>query len=218
MKNVYVLLFSLMILVSSLAGCVGDESFDSSDLEMQISELKQENDKLNKTITEMNNTLQLLLLMHAQEIESLENNAQETGSDTQSSISAKISIITMIVANNSSSYSLTFELSPGSESINVTSIHYSLVCSDANDEIQIYADTFRNVILINGNGTLNENDVVEPGAVYMTLLEANNGTDDCSPNSSGEGQVSFMIQVQGGGSTYETLSISRPSNDGDVVV
>ena len=41
MKRAKAVLFSLLMIVSSLAGCIGGEDFDSSDLEQQIADLEK---------------------------------------------------------------------------------------------------------------------------------------------------------------------------------
>ena len=50
MKRANAVLFSLLIIVSSLAGCIGGEDFDSSDLEQQIADLEKNQELMNQTI------------------------------------------------------------------------------------------------------------------------------------------------------------------------
>ena len=62
--------------------------------------------------------------------EKLQQNAQQSGSDTQQEISGKISIITVWVgAQNANNEEITmvFELAPGSEPIADTAVHLSLI-------------------------------------------------------------------------------------------
>ena len=42
--------FSLLMIVSSLAGCIGGDDFDSSDLEQQIADLEENQELMNETI------------------------------------------------------------------------------------------------------------------------------------------------------------------------
>ena len=57
MKRASAVLFSLLMIVSSLAGCIGGEEFDSSDLEQQIADLEKNQEITNQTISEMNQTI-----------------------------------------------------------------------------------------------------------------------------------------------------------------
>ncbi len=63
----------------------------------------------------------------------------------------------------------------------------------------------------------NDGNNVQPGIPYSIIMEASNSTDDCSPASVVEGQVMLLINIEGGATTYETLSISNPG-DGDAVI
>ena len=215
MKKVHAVLFSLLMITMSLAGCLGGEVSDSSDLEQQITDLQLENDQLNQTIIEMNQTLQLLLVLHAEELEELQNNSQDAANNTLSSISAKVNILNIFVTNNSSSYNLIFNLSPGSETINSTLIQYQLSCSVEDIGYQFFSNGLGDIYLL--NGTLIEGNNVQPGITYSTIMDASNSTDDCSPASVVEGQITLSINIEGGATTYEILSISNP-DDGDAVI
>ena len=57
MKGTNAVLFSLLMIVSSLAGCIGGEEFDSSDLEQQIADLENNQELTNQTIIEMEQTI-----------------------------------------------------------------------------------------------------------------------------------------------------------------
>ena len=57
MKRANAVLFSLLMIVSSLAGCIGGEDFDSSDLEQQIADLEKNQEITNQTISEMEQTI-----------------------------------------------------------------------------------------------------------------------------------------------------------------
>ena len=64
--------------------------------------------------------------------EKLQQNAQQSGSDTQQEISGKISIITIWVGDtptaNNEEITMVFELAPGSEPITNTDVHWSVIC------------------------------------------------------------------------------------------
>ena len=57
MKRANAVLFSMLIVVSSLTGCIGGEVFDSSDLEQQIADLEKNQEQTNQTISEMELTI-----------------------------------------------------------------------------------------------------------------------------------------------------------------
>ena len=69
--------------------------------------------------------------------EKLQQNAQQSGSDTQQEISGKISIITVWVGDqapngnaNQEEITMVFELAPGSEPIADTAVHWAVICDD----------------------------------------------------------------------------------------
>ena len=55
MKRANAVLFSLLVIASSLAGCIGGEEFDSSDLEQQIADLEKNQEFMNQTIIAQQN-------------------------------------------------------------------------------------------------------------------------------------------------------------------
>ena len=55
MKRANAVLFSLLMIASSLAGCIGGEEFDSSDLEQQIADLEKNQELMNQTIIAQQN-------------------------------------------------------------------------------------------------------------------------------------------------------------------
>ena len=62
--------------------------------------------------------------------EKLQQNAQQSGSDTQREISGKISINTVVVYTTAQYYLMYFETSPGSEPISTNTVHWQMSCSD----------------------------------------------------------------------------------------
>ena len=55
MKKTNAVLFSLLMIISSLAGCIGGEEVDTSDLEKEIADLEEKQESMNQTIIELRN-------------------------------------------------------------------------------------------------------------------------------------------------------------------
>ena len=144
--------------------------------------------------------------------EKLQQNAQQTGSDTQQEISGKISVNSMFVYDEGASYLLYFETAPGSEILDETTTDFQMTCEDAaTNTYQYVSGTFAAATDVDDAGTANTvNDNLEPGITYALIMTAAPvGGDDCSASSVGvNGEVTLWIHVEGGGSTYETLYIS----------
>ena len=62
--------------------------------------------------------------------EKLQQNAQQTGSDTQQEISGKISV-NSILSTDAASYLLYFETAPGSEILDETTTDFQMTCETA---------------------------------------------------------------------------------------
>ena len=62
--------------------------------------------------------------------EKLQQNAQQSGSDTQQEISGKITVNSMFVFDPDDSYLLYFETAPGSEVITPSDVQFQLTCED----------------------------------------------------------------------------------------
>ena len=160
--------------------------------------------------------------------EKLQQNAQQSGSDTQREISGKISVTSVIVYDGAQHFLLYFETSPGSDPITATNVIWQMSCEDGAAYAYV-SDDF-------GDGTIGENQVVQkvdalgtpgtngateatlnPGIPYAIYLDANQA-NDCSADSVGtNGKITFWIHVEGGGSTFETLYISA-TDEGSVVI
>ena len=173
--------------------------------------------------------------------EKLQQNAQQTGDDTQQEIGGKISIITAWVGDQNDCdadttvgdhcLTLVFELAPGSDPILESQVAWTIICDDAAvaPSIQTMFGVFnsatatldvtdavgtRNAV---GDGTMN------PGEVYMVNLKTiADGNDANAFSAAGEDcdatineQQTLIISVDSGGSTYETLSyVSTTQGDG----
>jgi len=144
--------------------------------------------------------------------EKLQQNAQQTGSDTQQEISGKISVNSVFVYDDAASYLLYFETAPGSEILDETTTDFQMTCEDdATSTYQYVSGTFADATDVDEAGTANTvTDNLEPGITYaLVMTAAPAGGDDCSASSVGvNGEVTLWIHVEGGGSTYETLYIS----------
>ena len=142
--------------------------------------------------------------------EKLQQNAQQTGSDTQQEISGKISVNSIFVYDDSASYLLYFETAPGSEILDEATTDFQMTCENAGGAYQYVAGTFATATAVDEVGGAAVGDNLEPGITYALVMNAVAATgDDCSATSVDvNGEVTLWIHVEGGGSTYETLYIS----------
>tara|TARA_B100000767_G_scaffold233106_1_gene225302 strand:+ start:1038 stop:1691 length:654 start_codon:yes stop_codon:yes gene_type:complete len=175
--------------------------------------------------------------------EKLQQNAQQTGDDTQQEIGGKISIITAWVgdqtncdgdgANGDHCLTLVFELAPGSDPILESEVSWSIICDDAAvaPSMQTMFGVFndanvnQDVTDVVGTQNLAGDGTLDPGVVYMvslkTIEDANDGNtytnngEDCDATINE--QHTLIISVDSGGSTYETLSYVSVS-EGDTVI
>ena len=202
--------------------------------------------------------------------EKLQQNAQQTGSDTQEEIGGKINIITMWIgddtdcdgdgANGDACVTLVYELAAGSEPMLEEQVVWTISCTDnagtgldvvygtfdgdipaAGPPAPVAPDTFgdgtpdtttMNLDTVHVDGTIknddqngavagvgatgeNDDDVLEPGQVYMINLKTSADANDVNLAGNTVGgecnpvineQHTLNIQVAGGGSTYERLS------------
>jgi len=166
--------------------------------------------------------------------EKLQQNAQQTGTDTQQEIGGKISIITIWVGDQTdcstfagadTCITMVFELAPGSDTIEEDQVTWTIICDDgaATPVIQtvfgtLDHDTVALLDTMNADtNTAKADDLLNPGNVYMINLQTNDATggDDCDATLNE--QHTLIISVEGGGSTYETLSYTS-EDQGDSVV
>jgi len=144
--------------------------------------------------------------------EKLQQNAQQTGSDTQQEISGKISVNSIFVFDESASYLMYFETAPGSEILDEATTDFQMTCETnaVNPVYQYVPGTFAAATDVDNVGGAAVTDNLEPGVTYALVMDATAaGGDDCSATSVGiNAEVTLWIHVEGGGSTYETLYIS----------
>ena len=154
--------------------------------------------------------------------EKLQQNAQQSGSDTQQEISGKITVNSMFVFDPDDSYLLYFETAPGSEVITPSDVQFQLTCEDTGGDYEYVAGDFTNADDVddiaddNGDGAVDE---FLPGVSYSFVMDADTGAAaSCDATSVGvNGEVTLWIHVGNGGSTYETLYISDDSR-GSLVI
>lgn len=145
--------------------------------------------------------------------EKLQQNAQQSGSDTQQEISGKITVNSMFVFDPDDSYLLYFETAPGSEVITPADVQFQLTCEDTGQNYEYVSGDFTNADDVDDVGDGNGDGAVTaflPGVSYSFVMDADTGaTSSCDATSVGvNGEVTLWIHVGSGGSTYETLYIS----------
>ena len=147
--------------------------------------------------------------------EKLQQNAQQTGSDTQQEISGKITVNSVFVYDPDASFLLYFETAPGSEILDEETTDFQLTCEDdAGNEYQYVSGDFTDATDVDDvDGNAVGNDDLQPGINYALVMTATVGAgatlNDCSATNVGiNSEITLWIHVEGGGSTYETLYIS----------
>ena len=149
--------------------------------------------------------------------EKLQQNAQQSGSDTQQEISGKISIITVWVGDQGTAgaeeITMVFELAPGSEPIADTAVHWAVICDDGAGTPSVVDGDLSAATELDGATAVAQFD---PGKTYMIDLVVGGGAGaTCAPALNEE--HSMVISANGGGSTYETLYY-QSTTQGDQVV
>jgi len=175
--------------------------------------------------------------------EKLQQNAQQTGDDTREEIGGKVSIITVWVGDqsdcdgdvaaqdNDKCITLVFELAAGSEPVDETNVIWTIICTDnagtgmttiygdfatVDDDIESAGSDTRDV-----DGSAKADTTLSPGEVYMIDLKTETDGGDTPANAEcapviGE-EHTLIISVEGGGTTYETLTYNSVT-EGDSVV
>ena len=155
--------------------------------------------------------------------EKLQQNAQQTGSDTQQEIGGKISIITAWVgagAGATSTIVLVFETAAGSETIADDSVEFNVICEGPAASAAIAAGDFGGAGQGNQAKELDDAtdaDTFEQGEVYMVTLAVGSATNtlNCPHDLNKENML--IIMVEGGGTTYESL-LYTSTTQGDPIV
>jgi len=140
--------------------------------------------------------------------EKLQQNAQQTGSDTQNEISGKITIIAVTVGDQTADneeIDIVFESAPGSEPISDENVHWTVICDpDAGTVPGVQAGDFSDATDIDLSAM--DDDIILPGQQYLVSIKVGTAVaaTTCEPALNAE--HTLIIHVDGGGSTYETLS------------
>lgn len=164
--------------------------------------------------------------------EKLQQNAQQTGSDTQQEIGGKISIITAWVGDltgGAEEIVLIVETAAGSEVIADTAVHWQVIChiqlatgaeDTTTNDIGIAAGDFDAATATLGQVTTLDMVAVtelDPGTVYMVELRVGTGTagTECVPYLNQE--HTLTISVDGGGTTYEKIYYTEVAQGASIV-
>lgn len=149
--------------------------------------------------------------------EKLQQNAQQTGSDTQREIGGKITIVNVVV-QSSANYRLYFESSPGSDVLDEDEINWQITCQNANGNTagyQYITGDFANTAFVSDGTALAADEDIDPGVSYYLPINADGAAGaECHPGTAAQfglgvnGESTMWIHVNGGGSTYESLYIS----------
>ena len=170
--------------------------------------------------------------------EKLQQNAQQTGDDTQREIGGKITINSAYI-NNPTTMRLYFESAPGSGTLTTADIAWQVACTNldtdadgtlnnaGNDGYQFTAgafgdgnagdaeaspgDTFTMADPDGATAGDSSQTTIAPGSAYVidVVVDGGAGGDDCTFAEVGiNGEITLWIHVEGGGSTYETILIS----------
>ena len=103
--------------------------------------------------------------------EKLQQNAQQSGSDTQQEISGKISIITVWVGAQTAAaeeITMVFELAPGSEPIADDAVHWAVICDDGAGTPAVVDGDLSTATNLDTSAIAN--NVFLPGETYICLL------------------------------------------------
>lgn len=170
--------------------------------------------------------------------EKLQQNAQQTGSDTQREIGGKVTI-NGVKITNTDDIMVYFEPSPGSGVLNTIDIAWQVSCDNGGynfaagafgDGLNTNSETGSNFAFPAANpgptnddgdadfGDVGNGDVsrealtLTPGESYVIEFDLTDGAganDDCAiVDQTINNQLTLWIHVEGGGSTYETLTIT----------
>ncbi len=179
--------------------------------------------------------------------EKLQQNAQQTGDDTREEIGGKISIITVWVGDQTDCdgagtaddkcITLVYELAAGSEPVDETNVLWTIICQNNGGTAMttIFGDfddaggndeaTGSDTLNVDGSDKVDglgaDDDTLNPGEVYMINLKTETDADDTPATAECEPVIgeehTLVISVEGGGTTYETLTYNSIT-EGDSIV
>ena len=162
-----------------------------------------------------------------QTAETLQQNAQSVGDDTQEEIAGKVQLHGAFYAAAGDKVHLIFSLAPGSGTILTTAIKYQVFCNDDTNVFEQDAGMFDDfdIVTLDGVTTLGNGvagNAVNAGTKYyiaVTLVAC--ALDDVQTGWAAnlhDGSINFNMHVDGGGSTMEILDASGTLNEGDSVL
>ena len=161
-----------------------------------------------------------------QTAETLQQNAQSVGDDTQEEIAGKVQIIGAFYAEAGADAHIIFSLAPGSGSLKTTAIQWQVFCIDDAPAFVQDADDFdaEAITTLDGVTTIAAAaaGTVVAGQKYFTSITLAN----CAPvdvntgwgAGDNDGTINFNIHVNGGGTTMEILDVSGSLTDGDSIL
>ena len=162
-----------------------------------------------------------------QTAETLQQNAQNTGDDTQEEIAGKVQLHGAFYAAAGDDVHLIFSLAPGSGTILTTAIKFQVFCNDDTNTFVQDAGDFddEDILTLDGGTTLTAgvagNSVSAGVKYYISVTLANCALDDVQTGwaaGSHDGSINLNMHVDGGGSTMEVLDASGTLNEGDSVL
>ena len=161
-----------------------------------------------------------------QTAESLQQNAQSTGDDTQKEIAGKVQLHGAFYAAAGDDVHLIFSLAPGSGTILTTAINFQVFCNDDGNNFVQDAGDFDDeaVITLDGGTTIaagSAGSVTAGQKYYISLTLTNCALDDVNTGwaaGSHDGSININFHIDAGGSTMEVLDASGTLNEGDSVL
>ncbi len=164
--------------------------------------------------------------------EKLQQNAQQTGQDTEREIGGKITVNSVLISSVTT-VRLSFESAPGSGVLATENIAWQVSCSNANSggynfvagtfgdnditDASVIGDTYLASDPDTDSATPgNSVATIDPGVSYVIDMNLDTGPDtagaDCGfDDLTVNDQLTMWIHVEGGGSTYENLYITSTS-------
>jgi flagellin FlaB len=161
-----------------------------------------------------------------QTAESLQQNAQSTGDDTQQEIAGKVQLHGAFYAAAGDDVHLIFSLAPGSGTILTTAVNFQVFCNDDTNTFVQDAGDFddEDVVTLDGGTTIAAGagtGMTAGQKYYISLTLTNCALDDVNTGwaaGSHDGSININFHVDAGGSTMEVLDASGTLNEGDSVL
>ena len=163
-----------------------------------------------------------------QTAETLQQNAQSVGDDTQDEIAGKVQIHAAFYEAAGLDVYLIFSLAPGSGTVLTTAIKFQTFCREDGNLFVSDAGDFDDEIVTPLNGVGGVGPAVAGGSplsqgtkYYIPLSLVNCAPVDVNTNwvnNLGDGTIALNIHVDGGGSTQELLDVSGTQSEGSSIL